>query len=794
MSAPSAETEPVRWMRSLCTSEAGETVEVLFALLDGTTAQVAVVRQMSGAGSRFYVFWREDLEPLRSGPQEMTLVHALELHRRSPALVVPSQHAAVVAVSAAGPFRAVVVDDLGAPEMVGLRSAHESVSVPRAAAAAPQPDFNDHLHAGADKVVPDDGATRAAPPDEESFTAGESVSAPLPGREPDAGRPRATNGGPRRRASSPPPADRRRKAKNGGGRGAGSAVLRPAARGPRVHRTRSGRAAAKAKPRAKRTGTSDRGGKKAKKSTHGRRVGRRRTSPTRRDPPRSAYARIDAPASVVVKDDFTIKVGLAAVRQTEVSGGVITRPATSVGPYTLDVQVTALGFDLSDPGHTSWRNPLRVTAEDPYPAITLRLLALDQDAPIVHRVIEVKYALAGQPIGMARRRIAVKRSQSVRLQGRQNQKAAGAHLTLPRNTPAADLTATIQLPEGQSGGLLWTFDVAPNFKVELPATGILYPLAGSPREFADRLTTKMSELEGKTGTYAFLSASAKTVAHAIPPVFWRLLRQVAAQTKSRVPTLQLLTQEPYVPWELAAFVAPLIDAESPPFLAAQVATARWIMGSVEDPRPAYPPPAQLKAKRMAVVYGTYPQTANFGPLIDSVNEGKALVKKWKGTHLDASTKVLLTKLVKPGADVVHFACHGNFDQTGRLDGLMMVDGTCLLPEQVSEMTFGRRPLVFLNACQTGPGFLSLGDYAGMAQAFLMAGSSGVIAPLWAIDDKVSGDIAKRFYQRVFDGDLPAEYMRQQRRHFRKSGRQEPRSATWMAYVFFGHPEMRVTWS
>jgi CHAT domain-containing protein len=84
----------------------------------------------------------------------------------------------------------------------------------------------------------------------------------------------------------------------------------------------------------------------------------------------------------------------------------------------------------------------------------------------------------------------------------------------------------------------------------------------------------------------------------------------------------------------------------------------------------------------------------------------------------------------------------------------------------------------------------LGDYAGIAEAFLFAGASGVIAPLWSIDDVIAREIALRFYQRALAGEAPADVLRNERAAFRD----DPSvvSSTYFAYQFYGHPAMRLT--
>jgi CHAT domain-containing protein len=84
----------------------------------------------------------------------------------------------------------------------------------------------------------------------------------------------------------------------------------------------------------------------------------------------------------------------------------------------------------------------------------------------------------------------------------------------------------------------------------------------------------------------------------------------------------------------------------------------------------------------------------------------------------------------------------------------------------------------------------LGDYAGIAEAFLFAGASGVIAPLWSIDDVIAREIALRFYERALAGEAPADVLRRERAAFRD----DPSvvSSTYLAYQFYGHPQMRLS--
>src|SRR5690606_29923004 len=110
----------------------------------------------------------------------------------------------------------------------------------------------------------------------------------------------------------------------------------------------------------------------------------------------------------------------------------------------------------------------------------------------------------------------------------------------------------------------------------------------------------------------------------------------------------------------------------------------------------------------------------------------------------------------PEADVLHFAVHGIYDPNSVMNGIVLVDGNILDEFEVRGSDLGHAPFVFLNACQVGSGQAILGDYGGMAHAFLYAGAAGVVAPLWSIKDSIAREIAMRFYEQAFAGVAPAE--------------------------------------
>ena len=193
---------------------------------------------------------------------------------------------------------------------------------------------------------------------------------------------------------------------------------------------------------------------------------------------------------------------------------------------------------------------------------------------------------------------------------------------------------------------------------------------------------------------------------------------------------------------------------------------------------------------MAVVWGVYDRPP-WRPLKEAEEEAKTISATYGAVTVNADSQKVLDCLSGiPKADVLHFAVHGIYDPTSVLDGLVLVDGEFLDPMQVKGSTLGAEPFVFLNACQVGSGSKILGDYAGMAEAFLYAGASALVAPLWSIKDSIARSIALHFYEQVFAGAAPADVLRRERARFKDTP--DTLSATYLAYQFFGHPAMKLS--
>lgn len=497
------------------------------------------------------------------------------------------------------------------------------------------------------------------------------------------------------------------------------------------------------------------------------------------DPPRRAYARIECDDVLLAATAFDLTVGLSPTPVSGVVGPALIRPPSSVGDYELTAHVVADGFELA-PGET-WRKTMLVSAAEPSPYVVFQLVAPAEADPSHVREINVLYSVESQTMGLGIR--------PVRIVGSRAELGGGdlfpppivvGSLGVPVADQPPDLTVRI-LRGCEAGRLLWSFE-SPHATFDDEGTT---SIGDDPDAFARSVISTIAVHEGRATLALGLHGIGLTISAKVPDEMWAALTSVCAAVTPRRPTVLLLSEEAYIPWELATMPVPL-DPSIIGFLGAQVVIGRWVLATS---RPPLPPPRLVHVDDMVVISGRYEQPG-WSRLEHAEAEAATLVERYHAVGVDAVTdKVVACLLGDPAADVLHFSLHGKYDPGSAKQGLVLIDGDVIDPLVVKGGSLAAAPLVFLNACQVGTGQETLGDYAGLAESFLFAGASAVVAPLWSINDAAARALAERFYSRAFAGDALAEIVRAERAAFGRGD--EPNSSTLVAFQFFGHPEMRL---
>lgn len=116
----------------------------------------------------------------------------------------------------------------------------------------------------------------------------------------------------------------------------------------------------------------------------------------------------------------------------------------------------------------------------------------------------------------------------------------------------------------------------------------------------------------------------------------------------------------------------------------------------------------------------------------------------------AATKAEVVRRLR-GASVAHLATHAHFSPGAPLEsGIILADGVLTAREILADSI--QLDLLVLSACDTGVAE-SLGghEFAGLTQAFLLAGVRCLVASLWEADDEVTSTLMTAFYDRWRSG-------------------------------------------
>jgi CHAT domain len=524
--------------------------------------------------------------------------------------------------------------------------------------------------------------------------------------------------------------------------------------------------------------------------------------PGAEEPPgHRAYARVDAPPVVVVGERFEVTVGLSPSRDRTLLGtGPFDLPEDPPAGTALDVLITV------DPGSlrldADARLALHVTPADPYPSRTVTMTALDGEDVTDQRRIGVHYLRDGAVVAIAWRMLVAVATPEERTSARRPPAPESQLLdlgVLAADPP--DLVLVVYRADSTVAGR-YVWDVYPSAPgVPVPDTQRAADI-GDPKSMPGLIGQEAATSADPFALYTYLEGTGRQIGDKIPQAIQKVIATVAENPSlTQAAAVLLLTEEPYVPWELAVMTPRLhtgFGGDSP-FLGAHVAIGRWPLTTT---RPKPVPPRSVQIRDRAVLTARYEGVVGWPRLPHAEDEAVALAARYRDMAvIDPLFRPVLDCLRgSPPADVLHVALHGQVNAQGR-DGLVLLAPKSsggygpqfLKPPHVHAVEMPRQTFVFLNACQVGQGSEVLGDYAGLAVAFLAAGAAGVVAAMWNVDDAVAAEFAAQFYAAVDEpaGVSVGEALRRARAGYTPDqGGQS--SATFVAYQLFGHPRLRLT--
>lgn len=270
------------------------------------------------------------------------------------------------------------------------------------------------------------------------------------------------------------------------------------------------------------------------------------------------------------------------------------------------------------------------------------------------------------------------------------------------------------------------------------------------------------------------------------------IRAALWEARAGLDALEIVTDEPRIPWEVATLVAPSGDAHDG-HLGRRVVTRRLLgvgrgAGAELVLRPGH---------RFVVA----PDYRHGPPTLPAASGEARALRRLGAQAVTARLDEVAAVLRRGDYDLLHVVAHGQADpgsdpfddavlaleDSVLEDGRITAGGLASLTVAGYRVQAGRRPVVFLNACRSGVERWGPEGLVGFASAFLGAGAGVFVGSLWAIDDEPAREFAAAFYRHLVQlGDPLGVAAAEARRRV-----SAPWSATPLAYAVYGDPETRV---
>jgi formylglycine-generating enzyme required for sulfatase activity len=301
------------------------------------------------------------------------------------------------------------------------------------------------------------------------------------------------------------------------------------------------------------------------------------------------------------------------------------------------------------------------------------------------------------------------------------------------------------------------------------------PFYGEPHEHFRELFRDIAKIPRGCSEDWLAGRGAQLFAELLPEPLQRRLCALVGSVR----TVQILSNETWIPWELLKLQDP-DRPSSGPFLVEAFSVTRWLT----DLR--FPQVKHLPMQRIALVV---PQDSGLPKSVVEAEQVKAFGgMEREVVEVPATFRQVRDAFASGDYDGWHFAGHGVAGRTG--SSLFLENGEELSPAVLYGSAYqlgGRRPLVFLNACHSGRGEPSLTSIQGLAGAFLKAGAGAFIGAHWEVSDKQASCFAAELYRHLFSGLEIGEAVRKTRLELRA---RFPDGNTWLSYTVFADPGAR----
>jgi hypothetical protein len=319
--------------------------------------------------------------------------------------------------------------------------------------------------------------------------------------------------------------------------------------------------------------------------------------------------------------------------------------------------------------------------------------------------------------------------------------------------------------------------------------------ASTPLAFVERIYERVTQELRSFDDFRQLERDARALG-------WQLSRELfdpeVAKAiwplRDRIKMVQIVSWEPLIPWELVRLHNPDTGEIDDKFLAEYN-----LVRTLSDA----PPVRQLRMKKWRYFNATYPM-GSMQPVgaeleyFTGTSEKSLRARSITADAIRPSRDALYDALADGDFDVLHISCHADASHQS-IEGSSLIIGDATRPGEtephqieIDTVTVeaeaklrDSRPLVFLNACETGQMGAVLTQLGGWPIVFLRSGAGAFVGTTWAVRDKPAAAFASAFYEALLDGKTLAEAASAARASAKAFG-----DASWLAFKVYGHPRAR----
>jgi len=503
-----------------------------------------------------------------------------------------------------------------------------------------------------------------------------------------------------------------------------------------------------------------------------------------------------------------IDVTLSAETSSEVDAGKTARV-----PFQIELSSEAMPLRVSHSARAKKAVPIVVSLSaenDTVEIVRAREYTVDPPAPGQPRTgffvvkgirpgvsrLAVTFRQGGTELGV------IALAMEVVTAGAGSERAAGQAVAAPRDMADDDKLALLVEQRTAAGEVFY------EYTLHSEALGLAYRklrskplldrgggLAATALAFVERIYERVTKELKSLDDLKQLQREARALgANLCLELFDPEVAKVLWPLRDRIKLVQIVSWEPYIPWELVRLRDPASDDIDERFLCEY-----GLVRTLSDEMPS----RTLSMGRWAYLgadfpMGSYPQV---GAELEYFTKTTPESLRGHGitpTAIAATRDAFYDALASGDFDVLHISCHAESPhQSIERASLIIGDETApgeSKPRSVEVDTItveaearlrARRPLVFLNGCETGRVGAVLTAWGGWPNVFLRKGAGAFVGAAWAVRDKPAAVFSTTFYNALLDGRTLADAADAARVAAKKLG-----DASWLAFKVSGHPRAR----